>query len=282
MFLIIMSLTGCASHEVRHAVRNDAFSAAVDGAFAELDAGSRRPASDVKTMLGLDFKKLRGRLGVIVFPKISNKAEKSSRHPLRAFASPREFELVAQRLLNCQQLLKEKTKKWSHQEYFPGTIDERLECGIFRVTQSRPKLTAVDLRRDDIAEMRIYLDSDYRAYGVDIDIIVDRNNSAITNIKWDEREHLSSGLALFPIDLPNLSRLDAMTKKTTDQAQITLPDDVYVKNKLLKAGVKLCQLGHVFEYRDFYGSKQRIQWCVGNPWPATVENDRYFAVLKNQ
>jgi hypothetical protein len=246
---------------------------AIDQAFQELESKTlRSPASTSRADRLATFRKLRGRTEMIVFPKISNRGSKTELEPFQAFASPVRFAITAQRLLSCQKLLQENTSKWAHREHFPADIHSSLDCGIFELKQVAPEIKEGNRRFGDAIAARLYLDSNYHPYGIDMELHESRGKSATTSMKWNPAESPSSGLTLFPMDLPNLDI------HSSSVGELPVPADAYVRNKMKKFGASSCEEARRYQYRDLYGNTTVVGWCDGAGWPTTIENSRFFAI----
>ncbi len=266
--LAAVSLSACGTTKVI-----GTYERAIDQAFQELETRSQRaPASASQPDRLAGFRKLRGRTEMIVFPKISNQGSKTEVEPFQAFASPVRFAITAQRLLNCQKLLQEKTDKWAHREHFPSDIHSSLDCGIFELSQVAPEIKAGNRRFGDPVAARLYLDSNYHPYGVDMELYESRGETATTSMKWNPVEASSSGLTLFPMDIPNLDAHSASI------GGLPVPADAYVRNKMRKFGAASCKDARRYQYRDLYGNTTVVGWCDGASWPTTIENSRFFAI----
>lgn len=283
--LACASLAASCSHHSAPLTGEAAYNQALDQAFHELEAKNnlaegRELASDqsVADLAGAEFSKLRGSIEVVVFPKLSNGTEKRN-EPLRVnIGSPITYTFNVQRNLNCKQLKNENSAQWSHQQFF-ADVDADLDCAILRVFQSAPQKKVANARRGDVKELRLYVDSDYGVYGFDYDLMRSRRDSEVVRVKTDARSTPgSSGLGLFPVDLPPVNSAEARVQTARP---IQVSKDAYVNRKLRELGVTLsCSNGTHAEYKDVYGTVHRTQWCRGDVWPTIVENANMIAVLK--
>ncbi len=277
-----LAVSGCATGSGFFAttpVENTAaLDRAVNQAFERLDEleartpGNRLPASQPSAPLKARFSKLRGRTEILVFPKVSNRAAMNAEPVVQVFGSPIRFAATAQRLLNCRKLLQENSSQWNHREAFSADLHPELDCGIFEIRQIAPQIQAGNRKAGDLLSARTYLDSNYRAHGLDIEIYRARRKADTTHLKWDELEPLSSGLTLFPIDIPHAD----MT--VTETAALPIPSDPYVRSKLKKFRASSCSRAKQYRYRDLYGNANTVAWCDGDAWPTVIDNPRFFAV----
>ncbi len=257
--------SACATHT--------AYDSALRQAFNEFDArASRTVASPGSGQTLPQFSRLRGRLEMLVFPKISDQASKTQDTPLLTYGAPIRFGITAQRLLECSKLRKENSTKWAHREFFPADLPSGSDCGILDVRQLDPRPSPGSIRQGDLAAARVYLDSNYRTHGIEIEIHEDSRRTRTARLRWQAGEPSSSGLTLFPIDVPVAGRMDAV------DAPLPLPADPYVAAKLKKFGARQCLESRLYRYRDVYGNTTVVGWCEGDAWPSTMENHRFFAI----
>jgi hypothetical protein len=266
LFTIGMLVTGCST-----ARRQDAYDAALARAFDDHASRTERAPSSLDGPEE-EFQSLRGRTEVLVFPKVSNQASMTSEETIRGFSSPIRFSITSQRLLSCRKLLEEKTSKWAHREFFGKTVDPALDCGILELKQTAPEVKAGNRRNGDSLAARIYLDSRYQVHGIEFDIYRTRGESDTTRIKWDPQDASSSGLTLFPIDIP---RLDS---RSGSEGALPIPEDAYVRAKMKKFKAESCTTARTYQYRDLYGNRNTVGWCDGSAWPTVIDNSRFFAI----
>ncbi|MEN9723514.1 MAG: hypothetical protein RJB38_1500 [Pseudomonadota bacterium] len=265
--LLTLAVSACAT-----AKRHEAFDSAVTQAFNELEfRGNRSPAGALPIDRGSSLQKLRGRTEILVFPKLSNQSAKSRGPRIRFFGSPIRFAVTAQRLVNCRKLLAQKIQDSSHQAYFGTEVDPSLDCAILEIKQIAPEIKAGNRRNGDLLAARLYLDSNYQSYGIDWEIYRGRGASDISRVKLDPSEPSSSGLSIFPIDLPHLN-------SAPQDAAVGIPKDPYVRSKMKRFGASGCSSAPRYQYRDTYGSKNTVSWCDGAAWPTTIDTPRYFAI----
>jgi|GEM_PF-2647647 len=284
--LLALSLfTGACSHNSGHVTGEAAYNNALDKAFTELamrrgGEEGREVASDesVSDRAGADFSKLRGSIEVVVFPKLSNGTEKREGKIHVNIGRPITYTLNIQRNLKCAQLVRENTDKWSHKQFF-ADADTDLDCAILRVFQSAPEKKTANVRRGDIKEARLYIDSQYGVHGLDYEIMRTKRDSETVRVKTDvDSTEGSSGLGLLPIDLPPVNSAEA---RIENNKVITLSKDAYLQRKIRELGVSLsCTTGTQAEYKDYFGNINRTQWCRGDVWPTVVENANMIAILK--
>jgi hypothetical protein len=272
-----MVLGGCASPG------KQAYSTALADAFAEAHLQNvRKLASDetVSGQAGADFGKLARRVEFVVFPKTTDIAEKVLRRGPARLAAPVTFAAQAQRHLECGRLLRENSAQWAHREFFAGLERSTEKCAILRVFQVAPAPSPANTRVGDVNEIRLYLDGGYRPYGIEHFIQTSNRDTRKEKVGLDPELSTSSGLSLFPIDLPsaNPSRLAEFRRGPLDRRT---ERDTWYKNKIRALGVENhCEDAAWIKWVDDFGSVNQAAWCRGDAWPTYVENDRFEALLK--
>lgn len=281
--------TNAMSYDQHTALAKAAADAAFKNAVSETKAIEDFSAGNNKKILFAltpSTKDLDGSWELTVFPKVAASSEKSEANTIE-FGRPYKFEFTAQRRFQaCKSLYKEisTSKKW-HAAFFDSVKnDTNLKCAIIRVSMKNDK--PVNRSVDDVAEVRMYIDDMYRAYGTDIDTYKSDLREINTNfVPYERHESISSGLGSFPIDLPNLLSLASYAEKSArdtkfEDAQLALPSDKYVSHKLEQSMPDLCKnkVAYNLSYRDYYGSKVKVGWCKGDAWPTTIDNRKFFAV----
>jgi len=279
----LVALVSCSSRN-NSGVGEAAYRHALNQAFDEAKAlgPEGRELASAKTTVeatGAEFSKLRGSIEVVVFPKLSNMAEKSRAAIKVEFGRPTVFTMNVVRNLKCSQLVRENTNKWNHRENFKQVAETDLSCAILRINQTEPKPLVANARQGDIKETHLYIDSEYAVYGHDSEILRNRRDSEVLRVKTDATlSSGSSGLNAVPLDLPPANAALAVIK--SDQV-VKASSDAFVNRKLAEMGVALtCNRGTRIAYKDIYGQRNDVQWCRGDVWPTVVENGRFVAVLK--
>lgn len=183
---------------------------------------------------------------------------------------------------DCGSLSKSKAHN-SFMFYRDHKFDPKTKCMVLEVKKERPKFFGKfvkDILRDDVIKKRIFLDEYLRPYGVSVDIAVKsgREKYRTRNIKNNPFDNSSSGLSLFPIDIPNLKGGETSMKEENGSL---LPKNLFLIFNV-KSMVKspLCEKANIYEFRDIYGSKIRSGWCKQQNWPSTIETNRFFAIKK--
>jgi hypothetical protein len=177
-------------------------------------------------------------------------------------------------------LLRESSAQWSHREFFKGLERSTDTCAILRIFQVSPEPRPANTRQGDETEIRIYLDGGYRAYGVEHFIHTNSRDTRTEKVPTDAELALSSGLGLFPIDLPsaNPARLVEFKRAPLDRRTAR---DTWYRNRIRALGVENhCENAAWIKWSDEFGSVNTAAWCPGDAWPTYVENDRFEALLK--
>ena len=123
-----------------------------------------------------------------------------------------------------------------------------------------------------------------RSYGQEL-IIADSQRAKTTRsvpVPLDFNQPMSSGLLLYPIDIPNFFNSMASRFWTKGSGNfLRVPNNIFVKKKMKDIGVMAnCSEGYRSDYRDIFSGKVRIGWCQGHSWPTSVHTERYFSVIK--
>ncbi|MGE0615014.1 MAG: hypothetical protein AB7P04_05205 [Bacteriovoracia bacterium] len=251
---------------------------ALDLAFSEMDARARRGVASIDQDLqpySNQFDKLRNRVQYLVFPKVSKITEKRPQAGPVEFGAPVRFDITSRRLVECTKLQKEAINDLHHQAFFAAGDLADKKCAVLNYRPTRAPAKG-DLKPDDVTSVRLYLDSDYRAHGTDIVKFVARGDEETYGVKFDPEDASSSGLLLFPTDVPRLLKGDNYKGVRAFQ----MPADPFVTKRAARENVgKKCDRAGAFEYRDAFGNRVKAQWCAGDPLPTTIDNQKFFAIL---
>jgi hypothetical protein len=216
-----LGLLGSCSSRPGFGTGPHAYTQALNQAFDEIKARSpegRELASDETLVegMGVDLARLRGSIEVVVFPKLSNIADKNSEPGYVEYGRPIVYTFNVVRNLECAKLVRERTDKWSHQVYFKDLATSDKRCAVLRVFQSVPQRKPANTRRGDIKEVHVYLDSDYGVYGYDYEIMRSRRDAELLRVQTDPSLAAagSSGLGLIPLDLPPPNPALAVVRKS--------------------------------------------------------------------
>jgi len=121
--------------------------------------------------------------------------------------------------------------------------------------------------------VRVFMTSEYRVMGVsfhEYDAKNDRVKKERKLVQWDPSEPLSSELLalsseVVPLDLP----VYASNRLHKEQGTVHLA---------APRAEQTCN-GWNYHYRNTYGAWVKAGWCETDPWPSTIETNRYSAVL---
>lgn len=281
------------------------YETALDDAFNELDSNSSRgmaSMNDSMKELGLDLKNINS-FEMLVFPKIidhhvkrgkpvaldQSKIKSMSRQERKEYFESKmtyyepyvyNFKVLAKG--KCRKL--KKRKKYHTNKFFGGdTFRKGQRCFVVEGRKKRPKFFGkffAEIKKEDLLAVRLYLDDQFRPHGQALDIAVKSGMKKFrtVNLKNDSSENSSSGLSLFPVDLPNLSINQV---NSVQSGAVRLPRNLFVIFKI-KSQVKtpICSKGYQLDFKDIYGSSIMVDWCKGNNWPTTINTNRFFAILK--
>jgi hypothetical protein len=309
---VAFAATACSTHFSRPSENPAAYNYELNKAFSEADARNNMrtlASGGAKALLDADFSKLRGSWNMVVFPKMNDMTEMEATTPdeEKALATealydrPQEYRFSVQMNSGCAALLTkvgpgkdaQGRQKFYHREYFnPAHVADvksiedlkGRSCAILSVGRingfgnkhpNAPYLNPAQWHPDDVIALKLYLDSDYRAHGMDVESATGKRESAIRNLRLNPTEPLSSGLLAFPVDLP------ALAVMPTSNADVEIPRDPYVQNKIKKMGIdtKCAKGSYTFHYKDVYGGPIAVTWCKGGAWPTAIENNRFFAIV---
>ncbi|MDH5581327.1 MAG: hypothetical protein OEY33_05425, partial [Bdellovibrionales bacterium] len=290
--VIGLVVTGCASHTP--------YQDSLDKAFAELEDQASRTLAGVTQ--GIDIDSLT-KFKMVVFPKAIDHHVKMRKYQSidknllsemdeqerdkyidskTVYHTPLTFNFNVLKKGLCMNLVK--TKKYATHLFFGGEdFDSKIKCMVLEVKKEVPHFFGkriMDLKKDDILRVRVYLDEYLRPYGHSVDYAVKQGREPYRteNIKTDKRENSSSGLSMYPIDLPNFKNSSVVNKA---EDSVPLPRNLFLIFSI-KSKVKtpICKKAKLFEHKDILGNIVESSWCDKQNWPTTIENNRFFAVLK--
>ncbi len=291
-FASLLLAWGCATHSP--------YQVGLEKAFAELENKTERTVA--KKVSGIDVQKLED-FKMVVFPKaidlhmkygkntgidttgLSGMNEKEVDEYIDSktvYHKPLTFNFRVLKKGKCMTLSKE--KKYATHLFFGGEqFDSSLQCMVLEVKKEAPKFFGkriLELKKDDILKVRLYLDEYLRPYGQSIDFAVElgRKRYRTENIKIDSSENISSGLSLYPIDLPNFKNSSVVE---VGQDSVPLPRNLFlIFNVKSMVQTPICSKAKRIEHKDILGSVIESSWCEEQNWPTTIETNRFFAVLK--
>lgn len=284
------------------------------GAEMAAEANSlRAPANEgwqlktLKAQLG-DFNKLRpGKFEIYVFPKIKTTSYKEVPDDTGVLlGKPQVAEVSILANTTCDAFLNRGAfAKLRPASYFARQLgqDKKNTCAIVEVTSRTMKdLNKSLLREGDVFAKRIYLDSSYNVYGIETDFYSrsakqNENNMKTVGLKLEAGSHSTSGLDFLPVDLPALSRVDALNQVVTNQVfsatagsgNFTFKSNGTVVDRLAIRQISRlnknfsppkCSLRKI-SYKDHFRKSVEMYWCEGQPWPAVVDSLQFVAVTQN-
>lgn len=88
---------------------------------------------------------------------------------------------------------------------------------------------------------------------------------------------IGSGFSIMPLDWPKLT---AHRQNIKSETEFRIPADQFVRNSLHQRGQIQARCGSQLlslKYGDSWGRTASAQWCYGDSFPKTLENEHYFA-----
>lgn len=247
----------------------------------------RKPASSPTELAArlTDLNQVRpGRFEVYVFPKVKNQNVKEATANEEILGSPQVFEVSLVAGSPCQTFAKGQLfNNLRPKEVFQvSDVNPNQGCAIIEVTSRKLKsLNKALIYRDDLLQVRLFVDDAYRGHGYDYAIFNDSQNLRTVRTANNLSTPVSSGLTLFPIDLPSAeSRVypgdpGQVISQRLDAVAIGQIQRKFNRNFRIPS----CQ-GAVFDSRDSSGSPVSIGWCRGMPWSHYIENARFIAITQ--
>lgn len=299
-FMVLVGLSSCKTSDQQDPMvrtrLDDPLEDSIHEAISEANAGHTRgvaQAESVMSVVNPRLQSLRGSFVVVLFPKKNDMTEKSRRlvpenaanDPHGDFGKPVAFRITAQGLDQCAKLVKWDNRKLAHKLFFASLKDQKdLGCGVFNIELEKKPNKGL-IHDGDLLSTRIYIDSQYRPYGVENLLFSGRRNAPKpTMMAIDPDTALQSGLWMLPIDLPALTKLRPGRSPAGEVSigPIAVPSNKFLRRRvgeIQNRASTFCQSAVRMRYRDEYGGLVLASWCPGSPWPAAVETNRYFAVL---
>lgn len=234
-----------------------------------------------------DLNKIRpGKFEIYVFPKISTKHMKSTEFSDVLIGKPQVFDVSLLAYSACQKFIESDLfKKYHAQSFFRAEeLNDDQGCAIVEITsRSLKKLNRSLISKGDILTYRLFLNDSYQVHGYEIDSFIDGQNLSVTSVKTDPKDPISSGLSLFPVDLPQAFVSEKLNQSKIQDLSIKWIDNIainQIKRKLnSKFKIQDCK-ATLFEYEDYYGNTSKVAWCQGLPWPSYSENDRFVSITQ--
>jgi hypothetical protein len=285
--------------------KSEAYEDELEKAFAEMAANEprglalRRPAQAVA---GIDLKQLNevkpGKFKVYVFPKMKSQSLKSIEDDKPLFKSeadeaqsrlgpPLEYEVSTLAENPCFQFIERGLfAKLGPKNYFDPQLakNQVRRCAIVEITSIRiSKADRMLVKRDDMIRTVLFLDDAYVLHGYEIEKFVSSRETQIVRVKTPDAPVSTSGLTLFPVDIPTL---DVLTRPEARTSQLA------ISKKIDKLGVAQIRKRHMRSfslqdckgvqsaYVDYFGSQVEVGWCEGLPFPQYMENSRFLAITQ--
>lgn len=299
--LVVATLSACSSGSKKiivHDSQSVTYQDALGAAAAEIEATTPRTPAQAKNFSLLQLNQIKpGKFKVFVFPKISDFALKSNQQSEPLFKNdvdekmsllgkPEEFEVSTVAENPCFQFISNKLfAKLNAKEYFDAELgaNKNRRCAILEITSLKiQKANRSLIRRDDLLRTRIYLDDSYHVHGYEVEKFLNGQNTRMIKIKGDGQQSSSSGVTLFPIDIPNLDLFQTPSAKS-GVVPVTSKIDAFGIRQVQKMSggfnPKNCQ-GFQVNYVDHYGQNVEVGWCSGMPFPQYMENNRFIAITQ--
>jgi hypothetical protein len=309
-------ITGCAQHPKTSTTTrfNHDYNKALWAKVAqEIDTEiekSRQPATaafqSIPALIGNKFSDLRGKnksFEIYVFSKMNNKAVKTNESPLEVYLSkPIRMSVKVPYASGCAFLMSN-FKDFRAAQYFPANYADNkgLNCAVIEITNSRvAELNRPLLRDGDELKKRIYIDDQYRVFGVETDYYSGQEGRlvlATSGQKFDGNSSTTAGIGFIPAEMPSAISIEKTALKKVSEvfdssmssakelsynysSDKTVIDAIALKqiqrlNKAFKA--PNCEFREI-NYQDNLGRSNRMYWCQGAAWPSVVDSGNFVAV----
>jgi len=266
MGLGLLTLAACSSSPKIQSAAQDspAYQAALDGAFADLEAHQRPrapAATSEEATFSSQFQKTHS-FQVLVYSKrglLPEQRKTKNKGPLsiQLDKTPAVFQFRIDQQGKCAQGVKDGLVS-------PADVDNCVQVEIKPQRDSEKR-----------QYVRVFMDTNYTIYGIsyhDYDNKTGKVKRERRKMKWDPSEPLSSELLslsqdIVPLDLP----IHATNHFQRKIGNLPIPLGPRAKQK--------CQ-GVQYQHRNTYGSFIQTTWCESDPWPTYVDTNRYVAVLQ--
>lgn len=268
---------------------------------------SRNPAAaeSVASKIGFQFGDLRGKnksFELYVFPKVSQMAAMNSLKSKEVYlARPVLMSVHVPYASNCS-YLKDHFNEIHPRKYFPqDLLDGPRSCAIIEITNTRVKELSDPIRKDgDELRKRMYLDDQFRVYGIESDYYSSGPNGIelkTAGLRYDGTGASTSGISFIPSEMIVMANVESMEPANSKsifvedvQSSKSLgynypPDRTMIDAIALRQIKRLnrkfsppnCQYQKI-SYRDLLGSPGRMFWCQGASWPTVVDTVNFVAV----
>ncbi len=288
---------GCSSSSI------DPYKVGIEDAYNQLDKGKRKIASE--EMLSASNLKSQE---MLLFPKAFKFNLKSDKDPIdykaldkmndeekkKYFAKkveylkPIEFQISPLVADLCVKLATQEGSKFESFNFLVGrSFNPSEKCLVIEVKRKLPKAfgkKVLEVRRDDLLKMQIYIGENLKPYGKKVFLAVQtgRERFREVDILNSNQDTMSSELDLIPIDIPNPLNLAVRENiKAAEDKVVRIPADLFVIAAINKnTKFQPCKKGSQIDYQDVLGNPVKIDWCSGENWPRTINTPRFFAIKK--
>lgn len=295
---ILIGLFGCSSTS-----NLDPYQLGIKSAFNELDQGERKISSDesfsASNILPQEMllfpkafeqnhKSVERAIDYKALEKMNDEEKKNYFAKRDEYLKPLDFQIQPLVSDLCTKLATKEGSKFDSYDFLTGrSFNPSEKCLVIEVKRKLPKAfgkKVLEVRRDDLLKVRLYLSESLKPYGKRVFLAVQagRERYRTVDIFTSETDTLSSELDLIPIDIPNPSNFAVKGSiKSVEDKVIRIPADLFVVASINK-NVKLppCARGQQIDYQDVLGNYVKIDWCSGESWPRTINTPRFYAIKK--
>ncbi len=224
-----------------------------------------------------DFHRLKPeKFEVYVLPKISNMTSKTLSEDVE-LGRPQVFFVQIVGFSPCPRMTREFTKFGT--DVFFASAPAGLDCAILEIENQKITQKPHDLiRGGEEKRLRLFLDSQYKVYGSQIETYVNSQDTRFINQLHGDSTY-TSGLSIFPVEL------NTRTNSVDVMLMSVLRDRVDpITRNVVKADFKRFEIpdcrGKITKYQNSFGENVEVGWCKGLPWPSYIETNRYIAVTQ--
>ncbi|MFI5391479.1 MAG: hypothetical protein ACHQYQ_08965, partial [Bacteriovoracales bacterium] len=204
------------------------------------------------------------------------------------YLKPIEFQISPLVTDLCVKLATQEGSKFESFNFLIGrSFNPSEKCMVIEVKRKLPKAfgkKVLEVRRDDLLKMNIYLGENLKPYGKKVFLAVQMGKERYreVDILNSDRDTMSSELDLIPIDIPNpLNFAVRGNIKDAQEKVLRIPADLFVVAAINKnTKFQPCPKGNQIDYQDLFGNSVKIDWCAGEKWPRTINTPRFFAIKK--
>lgn len=298
IWAILINLYGCSTTKGL-----DPYQLGLKSAFNELDKNERKISSEealsVSNILPQEmllfpkaFEFNHKSVGDVIDYKALDKMNDEEKKKYFAkkveYLKPLDFQIIPLVSDLCVKLASKDGSKFDSYDFLTGrSFNPSEKCLVIEVKRKFPLAfgkKVLELRRDDLIKVRLYLSESLKPYGKKVYLAVQagRERYREVDLLSSESDTLSSELDLIPIDIPNPSNFAIKGNiKSVDERTIRIPADLFVVASINKnVKVSPCAKGTQIDYKDVLGNAVEIDWCQGESWPRTINTPRFYAIKK--